>query len=389
MQALPETASRTPKATRTGTTPDLLLIGFVGGLGGASTVMAELAVAMRARGLAPRIVVPAWDSTRGYAEACRARGIHVDRTTWLHEREPRALAYLDAFRLAARYRAPVVHYHLATTGRYVPALRLMKPPRLFATLHDPYDGPPPDSPSARRWAAVAPQLFDRVISGSRLGVERQIRYGLPRSLVQVIYNGVDIERFGSGDGARARAQLGLRPAVPLVVVSSRVAPQKRPLDALAAFARVAATLPEPHLVFVGEGPLLGEVREAAAGLQLGDRVHFTGQQFNIPDWLDAATAWLLPTESEGFSLAVIEALAAGCPIVSTICPGNEEVLVDGENGLLTDVGDVDGLAAALGRILSDADLRRRLSAKARGAAERFSMTRMADAHLQLYTDDGV
>jgi glycosyltransferase involved in cell wall biosynthesis len=196
---------------------------------------------------------------------------------------------------------PIVHYHLSTNvmpGRYVPALRMLKPRRAFATLHDPYDDPPPGSPAARRWAAAAPHLFDRVISGSQLGVERQIQYGLPASLVQCIFNGVNIERFGGGRGERARAQLGLDETTPLVVVSSRLAPQKRPLDALAAFARVAADMPDAHLVFVGEGVLLGTVRDEIARLRLGHRVHLAGQQFNVPDWLDAATAWLLPTESE-------------------------------------------------------------------------------------------
>lgn len=369
------------------TRQDLLLIGFVGGTGGASTVMLELAVAMRQRGIEPRIVVPAWDTTAPYAEACRARGIDVDRTPWLEEREPRALGYLDAARVAARYRAPVVHYHLGTNvmpGRYVPALRMLRPSRMFATLHDPYDDPPPGSMAARRWANAAPRLFDRVISGSRLGVERQLRYGLPPPLVQLIYNGVDTDRFSRGKGATVRAQLGLDMATPLVVVSARLAAQKRPLDALTAFARVAVDVPQAHLVFVGDGPMLGMVRSAAAGLKIGDRVHFAGQQFNVPDWLDAATVWLLPTESEGFSLAVIEALAAGCAIVSTLCPGNDEVLVDGANALLARVGDVDAMAAAMRRILSDESLRRQLGARARLDAERFSMRRMADEHLQLY-----
>jgi glycosyltransferase involved in cell wall biosynthesis len=353
--------------------------------------MLELAAALAQRGVAARIVVPAWETTSPYAVTCRDRGIEVDRTPWLQEREPRTLAYLDAVRVAARYRAPLVHYHLGTNvmpGRYVPALRLLGTSRMFVSLHDPYDDPPPGSPAARRWAAAAPRLFERLICGSRLGVERQIAYGLSPSLVQLIYNGVDLARFGGGQGARARAQLGLPPDTPLVVVSSRLAPQKRPLDALAAFSRVSRDCPDAHLAFVGDGALLRTVQDEAARLMLAGRVHFTGQQFNIPDWLAAATAWLLPTESEGFSLAVIEAMAAGCAIVSTECPGNEEVLVDGDNALLARVGDVEGLAVALRRVLAEEGLRRRLSARARRDAARFSMARMADAHLDVYTAGG-
>ena len=64
-----------------------------------------------------------------------------------------------------------------------------------------------------------------------------------------------------------------------------------------------------------------------------DRVRLVGYQTNVPDWLAAATVWILPTERENFSVAALEAMAAGCAVASTICPGNAEVLLDGVNSL--------------------------------------------------------
>jgi glycosyltransferase involved in cell wall biosynthesis len=349
--------------------------------------MRELAGALLRRGVNARVAVPAWDTTGPFASECRARGIEVDRTAWLQEREPRALSYLDSVRFALRFRAPVVHYHLSTNimpGRYVPAVRWLGSGATFVTLHDPYADPPAGSMAARRWAHAAPRVFTKVIAVSRAGRERQISYGLAPDQVRLIYNGIDLDRFRGGDGERARARLGVGPSARLILVASRIAPQKRPLDALAAFAAVAADIPDAHLVFLGEGPLESLVRAEAARSPFRDRIHLPGYHVNVPDWLAAASAWLLPTESEGFSLAVVEALAAGCPIVTTFCAGNDEVLVNGENALLASVGDVSSMSDALRLLLSDDHRRVRLAAAGRETAARFSLERMVEAYLECY-----
>ncbi len=144
--------------------------------------------------------------------------------------------------------------------------------------------------------------------------------------------------------------------------------------------------PDAHFVFVGGGTLEAAVRERAAASGLGPRLHFAGHQTNVPDWLAAATVWFLPTEAENFSLAVLEALAAGCPILSTLCRGNDEVLLPEENALTTDVGDVAGMAAALERLLADPALRTRLGAAARQTAQGFTRERMVDKHLACYNE---
>src|SRR5207302_1434923 len=141
---------------------------------------------------------------------------------------------------------------------------------------------------------------------------------------------------------------------------SRLEGQKRPLDAVHAFHRIAPEFPNARLVFVGTGVLQEELRQAAGSLGIAPRVHFVGHQRNVPDWLAAASTWILPTEAENFSLAVLEAMAAGCPIVSTMCSGNDEVLEPERNALVTAVGDVEAMADSLRRLLSDPDLRDRL-----------------------------
>jgi glycosyltransferase involved in cell wall biosynthesis len=139
-----------------------------------------------------------------------------------------------------------------------------------------------------------------------------------------------------------------------------------------------------HLAFVGQGNQEQQLKDLTRQHNLDSRVHFVGFQTNIPDWLAAATVWSFPTETENFSLALLEAFAAGCPVLSTWCQGNDEVLENGVNSLFTDVGDVDAQAAALKRMLDNADLRRSLSEGARKTAEKYSRDRMAMEYAQAY-----
>ncbi len=372
---------------RTLETPDIMLVGFVGGTGGASSFMRELAAGLQARGLRTRVVVPAWEGTIALADSAARLGVSVERSESLKMERDWARSILSAARFIRRHRAPIVHYHLSDDylePAFLRAMNLMRPPRAFASMHAPYARSGADD-EIRRWAREAPRHFRRVICVSRASRARQIRNGLSPALTTLIYNAVDVARFGSGEASIVRRGL---PTVPpdarLVISTARLEEQKQPLAAVATFAQVAAEFPDVHLVMVGRGPLEAATHAAAEAAGLGGRVHLVGHQINIPDWLAAATIWLLPTLGEGFSMAVIEAMAAGCTIVSTRCAGNDEVLVHGENALLVPVGDVNAMAAALRRALSDGSLRARLGASARAGAQRYSMDAAVDQHLACY-----
>ncbi len=350
-------------------------------------LMLELADELHRRGVSARIAVPAFESTRPYAEAAAERGIDVERTALLSDRGGRLRQVADAAWFNAGLAAPVVHYHLSENvlgHPFIRALDLINPAPMIFSIHSPYDEPSADTPETRRWANAVRGHAERVICVSKAGYARQVRYGVPRESLKLIYNGVRIDRFANGNGAAARRRAGIDADAPLIVYSARMEPQKRPLDALAAFADLAEEFPAAQLVFVGSGSLEEAARRQAAERGLGARVHVLGQQFDVPDWLAAATVWVLPTETEGFSIGVIEAMAAGCAIASTWCAGNDEVLVDGENALATPVGDVSALSSSLRRLMSDAALRARLGAAARATARRFSLERMVDEHMAVY-----
>lgn len=366
----------------------VLFVGLVGGTGGASTIMLELAARMASRGVKVKIVVPAYETTVPYRERGRQRAVVIERSPWLVERRLELRNVIYAVRFVRECRAPVVHFHLGNTNtiprNFLAAMKLLRFPPVYVTPHTNADDPLPHDPRARRWAAAAARRLKKVICVSERSRRRQISYGLPPEKVELIHNGVDVAAFSAGNSARARERLGLPEDVPVILVSSRIEREKRPLDAVRAFSLIAPVFPRAHLVFIGQGSVEAEVKTAAAQAGLSDRIHFPGFQNNVADWLAAATVWLLPTESEGFSLAILEALAAGCPVVSTDCPGNDELLSDGANALLAPIGNVEEIAAALRRLLSDERLRARLSASGRSTAQQYSLDQTVESHLACY-----
>ena len=371
---------------------DLLYVGFCAGHGGDAVQMLELAAGMMARGKRVRIVVPANRTTVDFAERSSERDVPVERSLLLRNLS-NATAFpqnlLDLIRFLRSHRAGLIHFHTndVCLQRRIPlVMGLLRLPRAFVTIHGAYDNLQPGDARANAWANAVRSHFHRVICPSGHSLQAQIRCGVPPDRVLHIPNGVDVERYRGGDGMRIRHELGLDAHVPLAVFTSRLEVQKRPMDALEGFVRLKPEVPAAHLAFVGAGSLEDELRRYVATEGLADRVHFAGHRADVPDWLAAATVWLLPTETENFSLSVLEALAAGCPILSTLCPGNDEVLVAGENALIHPIGDVEALVDGLRRLISDDGMRSRLSRNARKTAEGFTMERTIERYASCYEE---
>jgi glycosyltransferase involved in cell wall biosynthesis len=256
--------------------------------------------------------------------------------------------------------------------------------RSFVTLQSPYETIEPGSARARVWAWTARHSMAAVVSPSDHASRFQRRCGIPASLVTTVRNSIDVATMAGGDATVARRQLGVGADVPLVMFTSRLDGQKRPLEAVAIFAAVADDVPAARLVFVGRGEENDAVVAEVARRGLSDRVDMVGYQTNVPDWLAAATVWLLPTERENFSVAVLEAMAAGCAVLSTTCEGNDEVLVDGVNSRTFAVGDVAAGAVALRELLTDTEQRHRLGAAAAAVAGGYTVANMVDQYRRLY-----
>ncbi len=220
----------------------------------------------------------------------------------------------------------------------------------------------------------------RLIADCRLSVEiRQVPYAAPAAFRQ---------RLALQPAATTPVLMALQPVdAPLIVSVSRQDPRKGVdvlLRALAALRREGSRF---RACVLSAGPLLGPHRQLAAKLGLGATTALPGRVSDPFAFLCHADVFVLPSLQEGSgSLSLLEAMQAGCAVVASACDGLVEDLVDGDNALLVPRGDVAALSAALGRLLADGELRRRLASRARATYdERFSAGHFAAALGSVYT----
>ncbi len=214
---------------------------------------------------------------------------------------------------------------------------------------------------------------DRVICVSRGDFEMGLRLGLiddRRALV--IPNGVDPGPFARGvDRDGARAALGLRPDDIAIGLVGRLTRQKGQDSLLLAAPAVLAAAPAARFLLIGDGEDEPRLRDLARRAGLDGHVRFLGTRRDVPRLMQALDVFVLPSHWEGMPISLLEAMAAGLPVVASQVSGSREAVVDGESGLLVRPGDTGALAAALVRIACDAGLAARLgdAARARVACE--------------------
>ncbi len=202
----------------------------------------------------------------------------------------------------------------------------------------------------------------RYIAVSRaIASELRERFRWPAEKIEVIHNAVDSERFDVAASATLREKLRGGRELALVLTCARLDEQK----GHTVLFRAAAEIPEARFVLAGDGPLRGELEAETTRLGIADRVLFLGRRDDVPELLAACDVFALPSLYEGSSLAVLEAMAAYRPVVTSAIGGSDELIADGESGLLVPPGDAGALAAALRRLLGDAELRAALVGRAR------------------------
>jgi len=154
---------------------------------------------------------------------------------------------------------------------------------------------------------------------------------------------------------------------------------------VSAWGSVVARWPNARLWLVGEGPFQEELEAQIAACNLREKVVLAGVFDSVDELLAAADLFVLPSWEEGMSLALLEAMAAGLPIVATDIPGNRDLVSDGLSALLVPARDPRRLAQPIHRLLDTPELGTLLGDAAREvAAARFSLARMADQHLELF-----
>jgi glycosyltransferase involved in cell wall biosynthesis len=231
-------------------------------------------------------------------------------------------------------------------------------------------------------AAQRRQTWVAVSEYARATVARL--FDVPVQTIERIYNGVDLEKCDATPGGSrdaVRASLGFGAAETMILSAGRLAEQKCFADLLTAFARVASRRPDARLVIAGEGPERPRLEELLRSLELGDRARLLGNVDELPELYGAADLFVLPSSYEGFPFALLEAMAAGLPVVATRFGGADELVEDGVDGRLAPVADAGGLAAAIEDVLADSERMASMAASAGSKARRFSKARMVEETL--------
>ncbi len=356
--------------------PKVLIVITLAETGGAQTYVAALLpalvpayeVVVAAHGDGPLI-----DATLG--AGARFVGLrHVRRA--LHPGHD-ALGLLELVELVRRVRPDIIHLNSSKAGvigRLAAALAGV-PVRIF-TVH---------GWAFRAHAGLASSLYlwaDRLMAPlttvTVCVTEGERRAGIAARTCRdarttVIANATDV--------AATRAAV-LAGDPPHVIAVGRLAAPKDPLTLVRALARVRT---RHRATIVGDGPLRSELEREAERLDLRATLALAGERRDVGALLARADVFVLASRSEGAPLSILEAMAAGLPVVACDVGGVGELVVDGETGILVPPGDAGALAAALERVLADAPLRRALGAAGRQRArERFDLTAFRGAHLRLY-----
>lgn len=206
-------------------------------------------------------------------------------------------------------------------------------------------------------------------------------FGINRE-IEVIPNFINTEKFEFPQREALRQEYA-PDGEKIIVHISNFRPVKRILDVIEVFARVQEEIPS-KLIFVGDGPERSKAEALTREKELCENVIFLGNVKNPAEALSVADIFLLPSESESFGLAALEAMACGVPVISTNTGGLPEVNRHGVTGMMSNVGDVEDMAKNTKYLLQDDQRLAKFGAKARERALEFSIDRILPQYEQLY-----
>lgn len=324
------------------------------------------------------------DDDGAWAGELRHRGIEV---TALHRRPGfRPDIGRQIARLAGDRGVDLLHCHQYTPFVYGRVAKYWLPRlKMVYTEH----GRLSDAPPSWKRQLVNPVLsrFDGPIVAVSDELRRfMIESRFPRERTAVIHNGIDVATLPTpGDRHRARALLGLKDEAFVAVTVARLDPVKDFACLLNAFALVRQVAPHAHLLIVGDGPERAALSARAAQPDLAGSVDFLGLRADVRAILPAADLYVNSSISEGVSITILEAMAAGVPVVATAAGGTPEVLAEGGAGVLVPVRNPVRLAQAMIALAADPGARGNLATLGRRRVESsFTIQRMVAEYAQLY-----
>ncbi|HDN80641.1 MAG TPA: glycosyltransferase, partial [Chloroflexi bacterium] len=241
------------------------------------------------------------------------------------------------------FRPDVVHTHLYVLRYLLPWIAM---PRAWVWVHTVHNVAEKEVDWIGKWVHRLAFRLGVVPVAVAEEVAQSLKRVYKLASVPLIPNGIPVARYALGEEARRawRAQEGYKEADIIFVSIARLSPQKDPLSLIRAFAAAAPHAHGLHLLLVGDGPLRPELEAQVKALGLKQRVCFLGVRTDIPEILAAADVFVLSSRWEGNPLSVMEAMAAGKPVVATVVGGVPELVEDGVSGILVPPQGTEALA---------------------------------------------
>lgn len=357
--------------------------------GGSGALATELGLELAARGHEVHFI--------SYAQPFRLDGFH--ERVFFHEVEmaeyplmeypPYSMALaVTLHQTAVRAGLDVIHAHYAiphaTSAWMAREMLNGSGPKVVTTLHGTDITLVGLAPSYQSITQFSIQKSDGITAVSDYLKRQTVRdFGVAEDRIEVIPNFVNTQRFAPDRVPCHRAALAPDGQKILMHVSN-FRTVKRVPDTVEILARVRGKVPA-RLVLVGDGPDRNAAMQRAEDLGVRDDVLFLGKHASVDELLSCSDLFLLPSSQESFGLAALEALACGTPVVAARIGGVPEVVTDGTNGYLREVGDVEGMAEAALSLLTDEEHHAAFSEAARtDAVERFSAEQVIPRYERFY-----
>lgn len=228
------------------------------------------------------------------------------------------------------------------------------------------------------------ESVDAVIAPSESVAQVMRHFGVQKP-IELIENGIDLRPFHTPSAPLSKMSLGLPPTAVLFTYVGRLSYEKRVDILLKQFERTALLVPASHLMIIGDGPTMPQLRRMAKRSKCANRIHFQGNvgHNEIPNFLAASDIFVTASKSEVHPLTFIEALAAGLPIIAPDAPGNYDIISDGKSGFLVKEFP-DGLAQKMITLVSQPELRNKMSLQARQESDRYNINHTIAKTVALY-----
>ncbi len=368
----------------TGSPQRILQVCETSGTGGAENVVLNIASGLDPDRFRSTVALPG-DGWLNESLTNREIGVLVFRTGGSYD----TLMLRDLCRIIRENKIDLVHAHLPDANAYAAMAGFLTRVPVIITYHGRIDMGAGVLSTARAKLKIAARLSHTVVSVSDFVKDRLIvQAGFSPKKIRTVYNGTDWSQFDSQvDRVAKKQELSVDPDAPLIGMVANLAEDKGFEYFVRAARIIVDQLDTAQFLIMGEGPRKFEemINSETERLGLTDNIHMLGYREDVPEILPALDLFMLSSVSEGLSLATIESMGVGTPVVVTASGGPQEIVTDCETGYLVPIRDEKALAEKALKILTDPQKAKSMTEKARTLVRsRFSVDTMIWQYEQMY-----